>query len=136
MKYSNAAKLANGNTFRNALKWIFHAVQQNVRAVPKKEGIEMPPHEIEIVAKPDGGTARDVQHAIERNIGALAVLMPHDHVVAIEVQTLKALIEAAKISGYPETGVEEIHEKAVSVLRSWSYHRGNEIDAKKMKDID
>ena len=76
MEYDTLAKLTNTNVMRNALKWIFHSVEKNVRAVPRDTKRDLPPHDIIIEAKPNGGTAKDVQNAIERNIAVLATLCP------------------------------------------------------------
>ena len=136
MEYDTLAKLTNTNVMRNALKWIFHSVEKNVRAVPRDPKRDLPPHDIIIEAKPNGGTAKDVQNAIERNIAVLATLMPHEHVVAIDVPMLQTLLQVWKLNGGPEMSVEDIHGRALRTLRGFGYHKGMEIDSAAMSDLE
>jgi len=124
-------QLSNANRMRQALKWVFHAVKQNIRAVPRKGPGELPPHEIVMEEKADGGTAGDFIHALERNLGAIGLLMPTEYVVAVDVRDLKTLMNAAKLrlhSGAEIFTVEQLHERGLQTLDSWSYQRGREID--------
>ena len=121
---------------RQALKWIYRAVERNVRAVPRK-GHDLPPHDIVVEAKPNGGTAQDVINAVERNIAALAVLMPVEHVTVIDNRELDMLLKIANtqlsinpiMPGIPVTFTrEKLHENGLHLLDGWAYQRGREID--------
>lgn len=128
-------QLRNGNRMRQALKWIFHAVEKNVKAVPRKGPGELPPYDIVVMDKPNGGTAQDVIDAVERNAAALAVLLPTEHVAVVTVADLRVLLKIAELSGAPTQTVAELHDKGLSLLDGWAYQRGREIDDRKMRDL-
>lgn len=113
-----------------AARYIFDVVVRNCRAVPVVHAVQLASHEIVMTDDAEGAAGLELVEALERNMGALAELIPPERAVVVSAADLAVLLACAKMgSGRAALwDAAHLHTRGIEALDAWAHQRGREMD--------